>query len=47
MKLWPYVLGVWLVLSGLNSLINLNFKYETMVMGVLALIAGVFVIIRK
>ena len=47
MKLWPYFLGAWLVLSGLNSLINLNFKYEAIVMGVLALVAGVFVIIRK
>ncbi|MDH5369664.1 MAG: hypothetical protein OEW99_06545 [Gammaproteobacteria bacterium] len=47
MKLWPYFLGAWLVLNGLNSLISLNFKYESMVMGVLALIAGVFVFIRK
>jgi len=47
MKLWPYFLGAWLVLSGLNSLIKLNFQYETMVMGVLALVAGVLVILRK
>lgn len=47
MKLWPYVLGAWLVLTGLNSVISLNFQYEKMVMGVLALIAGVLVILRK
>jgi len=47
MKLWPYFLGAWLVLSGLNSLINLNFKYESIVMGVLALVAGLLVILRK
>lgn len=47
MKLWPYFLGAWLILNALNSLISLNFKYESMVMGVLALIAGVLVIIRK
>ena len=47
MKLWPYVLGAWLVLNGLNSVISLNFKYESMVMGVLALVAGVLVILRK
>lgn len=47
MKLWPYVLGVWLLLSGLNAVINLNFKYESMVMGVLALVAGLLVILRK
>ena len=47
MKLWPYFLGGWLVLSGLNSAINLSFKYESMVMGVLALVAGVLVILRR
>ncbi len=47
MKLWPYFLGAWLVLSGLNSLINLSFKYESMVMGGLALVAGLLVILRK
>ena len=47
MKLWSYFLGAWLVLSGLSSLINLNFQYESMVMGVLALIAGTLVILRK
>ena len=47
MKLWPYVLGTWLVLTGLNSVISLNFQYEKMVLGVLALVAGVLVILRK
>ncbi|MDH5601626.1 MAG: hypothetical protein OEY78_10010 [Gammaproteobacteria bacterium] len=47
MKLWPYFLGAWLVLTGLNSVINLNFKYEAIVMGVIALVAGVLVILRK
>lgn len=46
MKLWPYVLGAWLVLYGLNSVIQLNFQYEHTVMGILALVAGVFVFIR-
>ena len=47
MKLWPYFLGAWLVLTGLNSVISLNFQYEKMVLGILALIAGVLVIFRK
>jgi len=47
MKLWPYVLGAWLLLTGLNSVISLNFQYEKMVMGVLALVAGALVILRK
>ena len=47
MKLWPYVLGAWLVLTGLNSVISLNFQYEKMVLGILALVAGALVILRK
>jgi hypothetical protein len=47
MKLWPYFLGAWLVLTGLNSVISLSFQYEKMVLGVLALVAGVLVILRK
>jgi hypothetical protein len=46
MKLWPYAVGAWFVLHGLGSVINLNFQYESMVMGVLALIAGVLVVLR-
>lgn len=47
MRLWQIALGAWLVLYGLNNLIRLNFRYEHEVMGVLALIAGVMVFIRK
>ena len=47
MKLWPYFLGGWLLLHGLASIINLNFRYDEVVMGALALIAGVLVIIRR
>ena len=46
MKLWPYALGAWLILYGLNNVINLSFKYEGTVMGVLALIAGILVVAR-
>ena len=47
MKLWPHLLGAWLVLHGLTSLIKLNFRYDDVVLGSLALIAGIFVIIRR
>ena len=46
MTIWPSVLGAWFVLHGLSSLIRLNFQYESTVMGVLALVAGVLVILR-
>jgi hypothetical protein len=47
MKLWPYLVGGWLVMHGLSALIKLNFRYDDVVMGALALVAGVFVIIRR
>ena len=47
MKLWPYFLGVWLVLTGLDEVASLSFKYENLVMGFLALVTGVLVILRK
>lgn len=47
MKLWPPVLGTWLVLNGLNNVIQLSFQYEHLVMGVIALVAGVLVFIQK
>ncbi|MDH5631633.1 MAG: hypothetical protein OEZ10_01415 [Gammaproteobacteria bacterium] len=47
MKIWPYAVGAWFVLYGLNNLVQLSFRYEHTVMGVLALIAGILVIIRQ
>ena len=47
MKLWPIFLGLWLVLHGLMSVVDLSFKYDDMVMGVTAIIAGLLVLIRQ
>lgn len=47
MKAWPYALGAWLILHGLSSLIGLNFRYDDEVMAVLALVAGILVVIRR
>lgn len=47
MKLWPLVLGTWLVLYGLDNVVKLSFQYESLVMGVLALVAGVLVFVQK
>ncbi len=41
------LLAVWLILTGLKSLINLHFNYDYYVLGVLAIVAGVFVAIRR
>lgn len=47
MKIWPFLLGAWFVLHGLMSLINLNFRYDDIVMGALAVVAGLFVFLRQ
>lgn len=39
--------GVWLALEGLVRLADLSFRYDDLVMGALALVAGVLVIIRR
>lgn len=42
-----FVLGIWLVLVGLVPLINIHFRGSNAVLEVLALVAGVLIIIRR
>lgn len=46
MKLGPLLVGIWLILTGLTSLIDLQFKYDDLVMACLALVAGVLTLVR-
>lgn len=41
------LLGVWLVLQGLKAVLGLHFQYDHMVLGILALVAGVMVALRS
>lgn len=47
MRIWSILLGAWLILHGLEELINLHFRYDDVVSSALALLAGIFVLIRK
>ena len=47
MKLGNVFLGIWLVLQGLMGLLDLSFSYDHVVVGALALVAGVLVLVRK
>lgn len=47
MKLWSIFLGAWLILQGLFQVVNLSFRYDDLIAGALALLAGIFVLIRK
>lgn len=41
------LLGAWLILSGLTDLLSLSFRYDDEVKGALAIIAGLFVFVKK
>jgi hypothetical protein len=41
------LLAIWLILSGVFVLFGIAFTHEAMLMGVLALVAGVFILIGR
>jgi hypothetical protein len=41
------LLGVWLILSGLISIAGLSFNGLPLLMGVLALVAGILIILKR
>ncbi|WP_435105804.1 hypothetical protein [Arhodomonas sp. AD133] len=41
------LLGVWLVVHGLREIIHLSFRYDDLLMGALAIVAGGLLIIRR
>ncbi len=47
MKLWTVFLGLWLIMQGLMGVIGLSFRYDDVIVGTLAIIAGVLIFIRK
>ncbi|MDH5784277.1 MAG: hypothetical protein OEZ16_01550 [Chromatiales bacterium] len=47
MKIWPILLGSWFILYGLTTLIKLSFRYDDVIMASLALVTGIFIIIRR
>lgn len=42
-----FLAGVWLVVEGLQRLADLSFRYDDLVMGGLAVVAGVLMIIKR
>jgi hypothetical protein len=41
------LLGVWLILHGLIQIIGLSFNGLPLIMGILALIAGIVIVLRR
>jgi hypothetical protein len=46
-KLGMLLLGAWLILSGLTPLIKLSFEGLGLLLGILAIIAGVLILIDR
>lgn len=46
-KLWVVALAVWLVLYGLLSITNFRFEAQTLIMGCLAIVAGVLLALDR
>ncbi len=47
MKLGWVLLGVWLVLFGLTGLVQINIPSRHEIMGILALLAGLFILLNR
>lgn len=41
------LLAVWLIATGLKSVIHLSFQYDSLIFGAIAIIAGVLIILRR
>lgn len=41
------LLGLWLVLHGLISIVGLSFNGLPLLMGILALVAGILIVLRR
>lgn len=41
------ILAVWLIATGLRSVVNLSFQHDSLVFGILAIVAGVLLIMRR
>jgi hypothetical protein len=42
-----FLLGIWLIATGLFDLVDLRFRYDDIVMSALAIVAGGLVMIRR
>jgi len=41
------LLAVWLMAMGLKGVINLSFQYDALIFGVLAIVAGALILLKR
>ena len=41
------LLSVWLIATGLRGVINLSFQHDSLIFGIVAIAAGVFIFLKR
>ena len=41
------LLAVWLIATGLKAVIHLSFEYDVLVLGILAMVSGILLILKR
>ena len=41
------LLGVWLIATGLRGVVNFSFQYDSLIFGIIAIVAGVLIILKR
>lgn len=41
------LLAVWLIATGLGSVIDISFQYDSLVFGIIAIAAGVLILLKR
>jgi hypothetical protein len=41
------LLGIWLIAMGLRGAMNLAFQYDSLIFGIIAIVAGVLIILKR
>ncbi len=41
------LLAIWLIATGLRSVIDISFQYDALILGVIAIAAGVLILLKR
>ncbi len=41
------LLAIWLIATGLRSVIDISFQYDSLILGVIAIVAGVLILLKR
>ncbi len=41
------LLGIWLIASGLKAVIHLSFEYDWLLLGILAMVSGLLIVLKR